>query len=78
MPAIHVRDLDDAIIAALKARAAKNRRSLQGEAKSILEAAALQHENRRAGPPGKLRLRTVKVGGKSSFSRKEIYEDDGR
>jgi plasmid stability protein len=75
MPAIHVRDLDDAVVDALKARAAKNRRSLQGEVKLILEVAAAENQGSRV---GKLRLRTVKVGGKSSFSRREIYEDDGR
>lgn len=35
-----VRDLDDAVVARLKERARSNRRSLQAEAKAILEAAA--------------------------------------
>lgn len=76
MPAIHVRDLDDAVVEALKARAARNHRSLQGELKSILETAAREEDGgkRRRKP----RLRTVSVGGRSTFSRDDIYRDDGR
>lgn len=82
MPAVHVRDLDDAVIDALKRRAAAHRRSLQGELRSILEEAA-----RRGLPAGggdeparrpRLRLRTVRIGGKATWSREEIYGDDGR
>lgn len=45
MAQILVRDLDDALVEELKARAADNNRSLQGEVKAILEDAA---ERRRA------------------------------
>ena len=41
MAQLLVRDLDDAVVARLKARARRNRRSLQAEAKAILEAAPL-------------------------------------
>ena len=37
MAQILVRDLDDAVVARLKARAKANHRSLQGEVKAILE-----------------------------------------
>lgn len=40
MAQLLVRDLDDAVMARLKERARRNRRSLQAEAKAILEAAA--------------------------------------
>jgi plasmid stability protein len=40
MAQLLVRDLDDTVIARLKDRAHSNRRSLQAEAKAILEAAA--------------------------------------
>jgi antitoxin FitA len=72
MAAIHVRDLDDAVLAALKARAKKHHRSLQGEVKLILEQAASSEAS-----PGrrKLALVTVRVGSKSSYSRDEIYDD---
>ena len=78
MPAIHIRDLDDAVIGALKERAAMHHRSLQGELKSILEDAARETVNKGDKRRPKLRLRTVSVGRRSSFSRDEIYEDDGR
>lgn len=76
MPAIHIRELDDAVIEALKARALRHRRSLQGELKSILEAAAREEDGSKR--RRKLQLRKVSVGARSSFSRNEIYGDDGR
>jgi plasmid stability protein len=78
MPALHVRDLDDAVIAALKMRARQNHRSLQGEVRCILEAAVTGTEE--AGRPRRrrLRLHTVRVGRPAAFSRDIIYEDDGR
>jgi plasmid stability protein len=77
MPAVHVRDLDDAIVAALKKRAATNRRSLQGELKLILEEAAFGR-SRAQGKRKSLRLHTVRVGQASTYSRDDIYDDDGR
>jgi plasmid stability protein len=40
MAQLLVRDLDDEVVATLKARARENRRSLQAEAKLVLEEAA--------------------------------------
>jgi plasmid stability protein len=40
MPQLLVRDLDSAVVERLKQRAKRHGRSLQGEAKAILEAAA--------------------------------------
>lgn len=40
MPQLLVRDLDEVVLDRLKDRARQNRRSLQGEAKAILEASA--------------------------------------
>lgn len=76
MPAIHVRDVDDAVIAALKVRARRNNRSLQGEVRSLLEAAVAPDRPRRGAARRPLRLRTVKVGRPVSFSREVIYGDD--
>lgn len=78
MPAIHVRDVDDAIIDALKARAARNHRSLQGEIRAILEESV-----REAGPSARqrkrrLQIKTVRVGAPVRYSRDVIYEDDTR
>jgi antitoxin FitA len=43
MAQLLVRDLDDRVVARLKERACRNRRSLQAETKAILEAAAPQY-----------------------------------
>jgi plasmid stability protein len=76
MPALHVRDVDDAILDALKARAARNHRSLQGEVRAILEAAAA--EAGRAKKGRRLRIKTVRVGAPVKYSREVIYEDGTR
>ncbi|MGH7319644.1 MAG: FitA-like ribbon-helix-helix domain-containing protein [Candidatus Rokuibacteriota bacterium] len=78
MPALHVRDLDDAVIAALKARASRRHRSLQGEVRSILERAVGGERRAAKGSRRRLRLHTVRVGRPSSFSREVIYEDGDR
>ena len=76
MPALHIRNIDDAVIAVLKARAARNHRSLQGEVRKLLEAAADRPPGRRG--RRRLRLRVVSVGRVPSYSRDVIYEDDDR
>ena len=76
MPAIHVRDVDDAVIAALKARARRNNRSLQGEVRRLLEAAVAGNRTLRGAARRPLRLRTVRVGRPGTFSREIIYGDD--
>ncbi|MGH7897050.1 MAG: FitA-like ribbon-helix-helix domain-containing protein [Candidatus Binatia bacterium] len=74
MPAIHIREIDDAVVDALKKRASRNQRSLQGEVRHILEKAAAEgavtdsRHGRR-----KLRIRTVAVGG-PVYSRETIYD----
>ena len=78
MPALHIRSVDDAVIADLKARAARNHRSLQGEVKSILEAAVGRKRQAAAGSGRRLRLRTVRVGHRTSYSRDVIYGDGDR
>jgi hypothetical protein len=78
MPAMHVRDLDDAVIAALKARAREHHRSLQGEVRTILEAAVSAGGRGRTSRRRRLRIRTVRVGRPATFSREIIYDDDGR
>jgi plasmid stability protein len=76
MPAIHVRDIDDAVLEALKARAARNHRSLQGEIRAILEetvrATRAASRKRSKG----LHLKTVRVGAPVRYSREVIYDDD--
>ena len=73
MAAIHVREVDDAVVSALKSRAAKNNRSLQGEIRHILEAAAVEDDTRVARGKRRLRIRTVAIGG-PVYSRETIYD----
>jgi plasmid stability protein len=73
MPAVSIRNLDDAVIEALKRRAVAHHRSLEGELREILaEAAGGTRPRRGAG----LRLNTVEVGRPGTFGRGEIYGDD--
>jgi hypothetical protein len=78
MPALHIRNVDDAVIAGLKARAARNQRSLQGEVRSLLEAAAAADQPTRGSGKRRLRLRTVRVGRNVVYSRDVIYGDRAR
>lgn len=76
MQAIHIRDVPDHVVAALKRRARANHRSLQGEVLAALEDAAL-----RAPPPERpapLRLAFSDAPGTGSWSREETYDDDAR
>jgi plasmid stability protein len=74
MAAIHVREVDDAVIEALKARASRNQRSLQGEIRQILEKAALEEGGSRSSRARRrLRIRTVAVGG-PVYTRDTIYD----
>lgn len=82
MSAIHIRDIDEETLAALKVRAAANHRSLTGEVKEILSAAT-RAERTPAAPPTsihrrRLELQTVRVGGDAPFTREAMYDEDGR
>ncbi|HJN43063.1 MAG: Arc family DNA-binding protein [Vicinamibacterales bacterium] len=76
MPGIHVRDLPKETVAALKRRAEAHHRSVQGEIRAILAEAA------RASPPDEgyapILLTHVEVGNERTWSREDIYGDDGR
>ncbi len=77
MPALHIREVDDATLQRLKLRAKANHRSLQGEVKAILEEASLpKQKTSTARRP--LRLPHVAVGAQVTYNREEIYggEDD--
>jgi len=79
MGAIHIRDVDDAVISRLKERARAHNRSLQGEMREILREAAFGTPAVGSGPARRsLRLKVVKVGADAHYSRDEIYGDDGR
>jgi len=79
MASLLIRNLDDAAIARLKARARRHNRSLQGEVKSILESEARTAE-KKPGQSGRreLKIHTVNIPTRTTGSRREIYDDDGR
>jgi plasmid stability protein len=76
MPALHVRDLPADVLRALKRRAARHHRSLQGELRHLLQQIAEREAPAEALPPIELHLSTA--SGEGSWSREEIYGDDGR
>lgn len=77
MPAIHVREVPPEVVAALKQRAARNDRSLEGEVRQILAAAAREARAAALTPPLEL-IVAPSVDPRSTFQRDEIYGDDGR
>jgi plasmid stability protein len=76
MPAIHVRNVSESPIAALRERAARRGHSMQQEILEILESAAAESTAGEAPKP--IELVTVEVGGTGTWRRDEIYGDDGR
>ena len=76
MAAIHIRDVPEETLSALKRRAARNERSLQRELRHILSALAEQEPPPEPHPP--LRLHLSEAGVQSDWSREEIYGGDGR
>ena len=76
MPALHIRDIPEDVIEALKQRAAKNDRSLQKELRHILLTLVRQNPPIEGLPP--LRLHLSNASPDTDWSRDEIYDDDGR
>jgi len=79
MPSILLREIDDATIALLKERARRKNRSLQGELKTILEEAVAPKRTRLGGRRTRpLAIHIVNVPTRATYSRDEIYGDEGR
>ena len=76
MPAVQIRDVPPEVIAALKRRAVRHERSLEGELRSILAAVAREEPPSRPLPPIELKL--SQAAPSSTWRREEIYGDDGR
>lgn len=76
MTAIHVRNVPEAVVAALRERAARNGQSMQQEIRQILEAAAASQAP--PAPVDPVQLHTVRAGGSLTWRREEIYGDAGR
>ena len=80
MPTINVRRLDDGVVERLKRRAALNNRSLEGEARHILECAAADDmaAKRAAFRETMDRLRPLTEGRKQTPAEVLIREDRDR
>lgn len=76
MPAVHVRDVPPEVLTALKRRARRHHRSLQGELRELLSAVAREERLTEPSPPLALRLSAASPS--TSWGREEIYGDDGR
>jgi plasmid stability protein len=76
MPAVQIRDVSPEVIAALKRRAARHERSLEGELRYIL--AAIAREEPPPPPLPAIELKLAQVSPPTTWRREEIYGDDGR
>jgi hypothetical protein len=77
MGAVHVRELPDHVLEALKRRARQHHRSLQREIHAILHAAARDTPPAPGGyPPLQLKLSESKATG--AWTRERMYDDRGR
>ena len=77
MPAIHIRDIPEEVLAALKRRAASNCRSLQMEIKHHLLLLAQEAPSSVPVPPISLNFSDLNSS-MTSWRRDEIYDDSGR
>jgi plasmid stability protein len=77
MKSLHIREISDATLSALKRRAARHRRSLQKEVQVLLEEAARMQADGQHDQP-RLQLRIVHTGGAGHWHREEIYDNSGR
>lgn len=76
MPALHIRDVPEEVVAALKRRAARRGHSVQQELRDVLERAAIEPVT--GARPRRLTLRTVSTGNSQPFDRADFYDDDER
>lgn len=75
MPALHIRDVPSDVLDALKRRAQREQRSLQGELRYLLTQIA--RDEPPVEPRAALRLHMSEAH-EGSWSREEMYGDDGR
>lgn len=82
MTAVHIRDVPEPTLNALRERARRHGHSMQQELRDILEAAAAAPEAPRALPPIEDELVLVDRAAPgpidSTWRREDIYGDDGR
>ena len=71
MPALHIRDVPEETVAALKAKAARNGRSMQQELRELLDRAADEPSRPRR---RRLDLSFVDSGNSEPWDRDDIYD----
>ena len=73
MAAVSIRNLDDAVVEVIRARAAKHHRSFEGELRFILEQAARKGTD--SSPPPPVRIEVVHVPVDHSYGREVLYDE---
>jgi plasmid stability protein len=76
VPAIHIRNVPESMLSALRERAEAHGRSMQQEVLAILDAATAEPIPRQAPPP--IQLITTRTSSDTTWRREDIYDDDGR
>lgn len=76
MPAIHIRNVPEPTLSALRERAEQHGRSMQQEVLDILLTAAAEPIPQQA--PSPIRLVTANTSTTTTWQREEIYGDEGR
>ncbi len=76
MPAMHVRNVPERVIAGLRERAERHGHSMQQELLAILESAAAEPTSGER--PRPIELITVHTDGSPGWRREEIYGEQGR
>jgi plasmid stability protein len=76
MSSIHIRDVPEPVMAALRERARRHGQSMQRELHQILVEATANRSPDTAIAP--LALHTVRANSSSTWRREEIYGDSGR
>lgn len=76
MPAIHIRNVPESTVSALRERADRHGRSMQQEIREILDAAAAEPVPSQA--PSPVQLVTANTSVRTTWRREDIYGDEGR
>jgi plasmid stability protein len=76
MPALHIRNVPETTLSALRERARRRGHSMQQEVREILDGAA--GEPLPADSPAPIDLVTVRTSSSSTWSREEIYGSTSR
>jgi len=77
MKSINIRNIEDTDLEALKRLATVHHRSLQGELLLVLKKAALTAPPRETSA-SEILLKTVRIGESGTWSREEMYDENGR